>query len=217
MHTNSLYTSLVEAKRSRHPCLLTLHAFLSAPGVSPCTGRIVSIDFFCGSANPVQREIAPSSLVEELEDLPRDEKELGPRKLGQVLLVENISKEIMEELGSRLDIDPIFFASHVHSAWREFEAQSPKFCELPSWTRQQQQFATFPYHQSLVFPEIEQTDYKLLCQSNIRRKVIVFLSNQGCRIGLAQHCCSVLVVPGRNSGWLGKCESLVDEFKWWLM
>jgi hypothetical protein len=211
---NSPYTSFVEAKRSRHPCLLTLHAFLSAPGVSPCTGRIVSMDFFRGHAKPVQREIATSSLAEELQDRPQDEKDLSPRKMGQILLVENISKEIMEELGCRLDIDPMFFASHIHSAWRELEAQSPKFCELPSWTKQQQHFATFPYHQSLVFPEIEQTDYKLLCQSNIRRKVIVFPPNQGRRVGLAQHCCSVLVVPGRNAGWLGKCERLANAFKW---
>jgi hypothetical protein len=216
---NSLYTNLVEARRSRHPCLLTLHAFLSAPGVnppgaSPCTTRIVSIDFFCGNAKPVQREIAPPNLADELQDRPRDDNDLGQRKLGRILHVENISKEVMVELGSCLDIDPMFFASHVHSAWREFESQSPKFCELPSWTKQQQHFATFPYHQSLVFPEIEQTDYKLLCQSNIRRKVIVFPPYKGRRIGLAQHCCSVLVVPRRNAGWLGKCESLMNAFNW---
>jgi hypothetical protein len=38
----------------------------------------------------------------------------------------------------------------------------------------------------------------------------VFPENQGSRIGLAQHCCSILVVPGRSVGWLGKYESLEE-------
>ncbi|KAK8139255.1 hypothetical protein PG984_002635 [Apiospora sp. TS-2023a] len=106
----------------------------------------------------------------------------------------------MEELGTRLAIDPMFFAAHVHSGWRELEAATPKYCELPSQAQQQQSFVTFHYHRALVYPDIASQDYKLLRQSNINRKVIVFPPAQGRRLGLAKHCCSVLVVPPTREG-----------------
>ena len=104
---------------------------------------------------------------------------------------------------SCLSISPMFFAAHLHSGWRGLETPSLKFCELPSRARRQH-FATFHYHRSLIFPAIEKPDYKLLRQSNIPRKVIVFPPIQARRLGLAQHCCSVLVMPEKKDfGWLG--------------
>ncbi|KAK8040708.1 hypothetical protein PG991_000496 [Apiospora marii] len=162
----------------------------------------------------IQREIDPSQLAEELKLSDGGDLGLQARKhareedrderswqLGKVLIVEDISKELIEELGSKLDIDPMFFAAHVHSDWRGAEAPTPKYCELPSQTwqqqdnqRQQRQFATFHYHRSLVFPEIENQDFKLLRRANISRKVVVFPSNQDHRLGLSQHCCSTMVL-----------------------
>lgn len=190
------YAKLVEEKCVRNPCLKTLHNFLLSSS-DPHEIRVISLDFTHTDPKPLRREVHPSSLADELS--PGQTKGLA----GQILLVENISAAMIEELGSSLMIDPMFFASHVHSSWREFEAQAPKFCELPSRIKRQK-FATFSYHRSLLFPNIDNSDYKLLRQSNIRRKVIVFPPIQGHRIGLAQHCCSVLVVERKSNTWLGK-------------
>ncbi|KAI1323766.1 hypothetical protein F5Y16DRAFT_424700 [Xylariaceae sp. FL0255] len=64
--------------------------------------------------------------------------------------------------------------------------------------------ATFSYHQSLLFPDIEDIDFKLLRQSNIPRKVAVLSGPRGRRLGLAQHCCSILSITpnARKGGWM---------------
>ena len=193
---NSSYNALVRAQCARNPCLSILDKFLSSTMVTPDSSRIVSLDFL-GESEPLQREVEPSGLMDQL-----NEALVSDKKLGKILFIENINKEIIEKLGSSLVIDPGFFASHIHSPWRGFEAQSPTFCELPSRTRLQN-FASFPYHRSLLFPAIDQEDYQMLRQSNIRRKVIVFPPIHGERVGLAQHCCSVLLVHRTNSPWLG--------------
>lgn len=204
------YGTLVEERCTRNPSLQSLHNFLSTP--QPCGSnleRIVSVDVFRGEnskiPHSVQREVSPSLLANELRDderLPEGDGEM----LGQILLIENISQEAICTLGANLSIDPMFFASHLHSAWREVDSQSPKFCQLPSQTKQQN-FATFFYHKSLLFPDLENQDCKLVPKSsNVRRKVVVFPGEKGRRVGLAQHCCSVFVGRNRETkGWLGKC------------
>ncbi|KAI0440246.1 hypothetical protein F4803DRAFT_528000 [Xylaria telfairii] len=197
------YAELIEANCSRNPCLLALRAFLSNPTAGTThTERITSLNFSPGDTNPVLKRITPSDLTREIQEIiPPDEKHLSPTMAGQIFLIENISRESVSALGSILNIDPIFFASHIHSAWRDVESQSPKFCELPSQMRQQN-FATFSYHQSLLFPEIEERDYRLLCPSNVPRKIAVLSGVKGQRVGLAQRCCSVFTVQ-RDIGWLG--------------
>ncbi|KAJ3563215.1 hypothetical protein NPX13_g8278 [Xylaria arbuscula] len=197
------YAKFVEVSSARNPCLLALRAFLSRPTANITQReRIVSLDFSSSSESPVQREIIPSALALELQEtLFPGEKNVTQKTPGQILIIENISKESINELGATLNINPIFFASHIHSVWREVESQSPKFCELPSQTRQRN-FSTFSYHQSLLFPDIDERDYRLLCQTNVPRKVAILSGVKGRRFGLAQRCCSVLTVP-RNTGWLG--------------
>ncbi|KAI1345618.1 hypothetical protein F5Y01DRAFT_320599 [Xylaria sp. FL0043] len=197
------YAKFVELSCTRNPCLLALRAFLSTPTVDRNhRERIALLEFFSGSENPVKRVIPPSTLIKQLQEIaPPDDKNLAPRMPGRILVIEDISRESVSELGAAFEINPIFFASHIHSAWREVESQSPKFCELPSQIRQQN-FATFSYHQSLLFPEISECDYRLLCQSNVPRKVAVLSGVKGRRFGLAQRCCSILMIS-RNAGWLG--------------
>lgn len=198
----SSYKALIEAKCQSNPALLNLQAFLSASAISPHSEQIISQKFFSVGQRTTRTKLTTSQIAKEVHDNPQLNNATSHNKIGQILIVENISKETMAELGSCLDIDPMFFASHIHSAWRNLDSLSPKFCELPSQTKAQN-FATFPYHRSLVFPDINREDYKLLRLLNIRRKVIVLPPIQGRRIGLAQHCCSVMIVPGRKNTWLG--------------
>lgn len=203
---SALYTNLVGNMCARNPSLRTLYTFLSSSEVQSSNTRVTSLEFFLDESKLVRRDIIPSHLAKELQVGLEDGNDLAKDKIGQLLFIEDISRDLMNELGSSLDIDPVFFAGHVHSDWRGFEAQSPKFCELPS-RLQDQHFTTFCYHRSGVFPAIERAHYKLLRQSNIRRKVIVFPPIQGRRLGLAQHCCSVLVIPSWGAGWLGMCDA----------
>ncbi|KAK7995440.1 hypothetical protein PG990_014213 [Apiospora arundinis] len=210
---DSSYASLVKGRCIRNPSLRTLYAFLSSPDNGPPRTRIVSIDWKSCDSKPLQRDIDPSQLANELgakssgdceSQLEQGTGAHDPTRAKpgshKVLVIEDIDKDTMEELGSRLAIDPMFFAAHVHSSWRGFEAATPKYCELPSQAQQQQNFVTFHYHRALVYPDIEKQDYKLLRQSSIDRKVIVFPSVQGRRLGLAKHCCSILVVQPTKEG-----------------
>jgi len=212
------YATLVEARCTRNPSLQSLHKFLSTPlPQTSAPGRIVSLDFFTDDDSKtytLPREVSPSRLADELRDgekvrLPEDAGDTATQ-VGQILFIENISREMMSTLGANLSIDPAFFAAHLHAAWREVEAQSPKFSELPSQTKRQG-FATFCYHQSRIFPELDDRDSKLVpSASNITRKVVVFPGERGRRVGLAQHCCSVLVAnkTRKMKGWLGESSSL---------
>lgn len=202
---DSQYTRHVEAMCARNPSLRNLHNFLSRPDTSSQEPRIISIDFSSDQPIPILRDVSSSCLIDELRKEPRGEEVHSMAKFSQILLIEDIDKKTIDELGYRLSVNPMFFAAHLHSGWRGFEAPPPKFCELPSRARKQH-FATFYYHRSLVFPAIEKSDYKLVRQSNVPRKVIVFPPIQGQRLGLAQHCCSVLVVPRKDVGWLGMCN-----------
>lgn len=197
------YKNFVEARCKQDPALLKLHAFLSASTISLSSEQIILLNFYSDGRDITRMKLAPSQISAEVCDKPHSDGEASDEKLGQILVIENISRDTMAELGSSLSIDPMFFASHIHSAWRDLEALPPKFRELPSRTKAQH-FATFTYHRSLVFPEIDPQDYKLLRLLNIQRKVIVLPAIQGRRIGLAQHCCSVFVAPERETSWFGK-------------
>ena len=46
----------------------------------------------------------------DLEDIYQEEP-----PLGRILVIEDLTREVVEVLGSSLNIDPLFFASHIHT------------------------------------------------------------------------------------------------------
>lgn len=197
------YHRYVAAQSQRNPCLMDLYRFLtdSRSNRKPC--RVASLDFFAGSVAPIRRNLDVASLRAELQcTYTTKHKHDLSSVLGQILIVEDLTKDIIEVLGSCLDIDPLFFASHVHAPWVEISSQTPDMATLPSRIRRQN-FTNIHYHRTIVFEEISAPMRKLLRSANVHRKVMVLPPTKDTRVGLAQHCCSVLKTKQTGKRWLG--------------
>lgn len=198
------YQAHVAAQCRKNPCLSSLQRFLSEPKKSKNACRVASIDF-------VENENGSTSSQNRF--LHADEVRLAiasvnqPKNLkGRILIVEDISCELMEFLGSSLSIDPFFLASHVHTPYREISMQTPNLAALPSRNRHQRYFNTH-YHRTVELPE--RCDYlrkiHIVRAMNIGRKLAVLPPTHDTSIGLAQHTLSIHLFTQEHRGhWL--CE-----------
>ena len=127
------YKDRVDAQRGRNPCLTELSEYLARPANSKKC-RLVALDFLRGMDLPRYNELSTSDLDTRLQLDSQNDKsqETDDRLLGQLLIIEDISPELIEDIGSRLDIDPWFFASFVDETWRSSRFATPKRCFLPS-------------------------------------------------------------------------------------
>ncbi|KAH8692236.1 hypothetical protein BGW36DRAFT_348443 [Talaromyces proteolyticus] len=105
---------------------------------------------------------------------------------GQILIVEDISKDLVEFLGSSLNIDPLFFASHVFAAYRNTSMQTPDLALLPSRFQSQQYFNTH-YHRTVQLRQKDECLGKkhLIRATNISRKLAILPPTHNISIGLA--------------------------------
>ncbi|KAF2106668.1 hypothetical protein BDV96DRAFT_507425 [Lophiotrema nucula] len=186
----------------RNPCLTDLHEFLRRPGPAIDRSRIVSLDFLAGDPVSTAREVQTADLQAEwdIEGGSSITAWSDLKRLGQVLIIEEISKELIEDLGSRFDIDPWFFASYIRRAWRNTNTQNTATCTLPSRERNQD-FLPLYYHRTLSFESIGAELVQLRRKSQHERKVFVMPKMAGERIGLAQHFCSILLIQCGSHGW----------------
>ncbi|KAF2439929.1 hypothetical protein P171DRAFT_369118 [Karstenula rhodostoma CBS 690.94] len=105
-------------------------------------------------------------------------------------------------MGSFFNIDPWFFASYVHQAWRKTSSQSPNNCSLPSRDKKQN-FLSLQYHRIVTFDQKDTEMKSLTLNRNQPRKAVILPTMRGERIGLIQHGCSVLKVDGPGDEWTG--------------
>src|SRR5438552_2866763 len=108
------YQSRVASLCRRFPHLLNLSAFLQT-NASHQLGRIACLEFHDGdSAGPVtDRRLT----LDELKDVIKPHEERSIR--GRILILEDLTKEAIEILGSGLSIDPAFFAYHLYTSRAE--------------------------------------------------------------------------------------------------
>ena len=194
------YEAHVERARLRKPSLSSLCQFLSTPHSNhePC--RSASLDFIRSGEIRVSGELNYEGLrstlgVDHVGDLPCESKKVQ----GRILIVEDLDKRTVELLGSTFDIDPMFFAGHIHALWNGQDTQLPDQCILPSQSKRQP-FMNIHYHRILSFDKIMPPAKKLLRRMNVDRKVVILPVSKDRYIGLAQHCISVLLARG-NAFW----------------
>jgi hypothetical protein len=199
------YQAHVAAQCRKNPCLSSLERFLSERKKSEHACRIASIDFVeneDGSKSSQNRFLHADDIKFAISsaDQPTNLK-------GRILIVEDISRELMEILGCSLAIDPFFLASHVYTQYREISMQTPNLAALPSRNRHQRYFNTH-YHRTLELPE--RSDYLRQLHTvramNISRKLAVLPPTHGTSIGLAQHALSIHLLTQEEHGghWLCK-------------
>lgn len=202
------YQRHVKTQCSRNPSLLNLLDFLSSArgAQSGCTA--LALDFRKGTDHPLFRTINRLDLLyTQLRASPFcDAMESGYANSddhllqGRIVIVEDLSKEVVEILGCELDIDPLFFAMHLHTAQKKgMHCQSPDSATLPSRIIPQN-YLNIAYHRAITFDNPGPSERRLLRHSIIDRKVVVLPSTT---IGLAQHCVSVHLSKRENNFWLG--------------
>jgi hypothetical protein len=119
---------------------------------------------------------------------------------GRIVIVEDLSPDIIELLGTQLKIDPVFFAGHIYNSGETRHTQTPDRCMLPSQAKNHG-FVNLHYHRALVFDGVPPKDI-FLRKMNIRRKVVPVPLSADEHVGLSQHCISVLL-SREQSHWIG--------------
>ena len=196
------YRDRVDEQKGRNPCLTGLFEYLARPGL-PQKGRLAALDFFDGLELPVYTEIAIGDLDARIQCAGQEQEPQGmpQRHLGQLLLVEDISPELVLKFGDGLDIDPWFFASYIDSPWRSLNFTTPQNCCLPSRQRSQN-FVSLTYHKSRTFTGVKPDRTGFLRDSNQNRKVVILSETIGQWVGLAQHNCAIYLKETK-SPWIG--------------
>ena len=203
-----LYSEYVKALCPRNPCLLNLYNFLSYPRARQHGSRAAALDFRAGLEHPVTRSITDIDLLPaELHNKASTISEEGKYALqGRILIIEDLTKDVVELLGSTLEIDPLFFAMHLHTNHRTgMRQQTPDEATLPSRLINQN-YMNFSYHRSITCESVEPFGGRLLRDTSIDRKLVFLRSTT---IGLAQHCASVIKIQLNNSFWLGVYFSIM--------
>lgn len=197
-HRTHSYQSYVAARTRRNPCLRNLSKFLADDSQNRNSCKIACLEFSSESYSPCLKNLD----LESLAGLLQNQTTANSHLQGRILIVEDLSKDIIQLLGSVLNIDPFFFASHIDVPAVDMITPRPYTVVLPSKTRSKN-FLTLHYHRVLEF-EQRPPNGTLLQDMNVQRKVKVLPSIKGIDIGLARHCCSILRTVGKDGLWLGK-------------
>lgn len=203
------YQAYVKALCSRNPCLQTLAHFLSANPPHARNFQIAAIDFRKHGVIPEVRslpdcDLLPRELEENMYCNDRDEKpqlHFGePNPLwGRIIIIEDLTRELIEMIGTELDIDPLFFAMHLHTARKTgMRYQAPQEATLPSRVTPRE-YINISYHRAVNCEKIPRGCEKLVRNTSIDRKIVFIRSTT---IGLVQHCASVILIKNKRSFWI---------------
>jgi hypothetical protein len=194
------YQSYVVQQKEGHPSLSGLCNFLKSQTSSQRPCRIGSLDFHSGGSRHKYREIDVNDLRSAISKTwDSSEKSLD----GQILIVQDLGTHVVEVLGSWFNINPMFFAAHLHATNWDLNAQAPSQAILPSRMRKQN-FVNLHYHRNVVLQTPANLPKKHLRLTNVDRKVNILPLTKHARIALVQHCCSILHALRDDKTWL--CE-----------
>lgn len=197
------YRDYVEALSLRNPSLLALHKFLSNPKARRHGCRLGLLEFYEDRQSPVVRrdiDINELSLTWQDDNGKRSKEALGERMQGQVLIVEDLTVGVIEQLGTRLNLDPMFLAMHLHTVQRKgMRHQTPDDANLPSRFRSAN-YINITYQHAVTSDDKSVLGKRLLRDTAIDRKIAFLKSGT---LGFAQHCTSVVKLQHSPNCWLG--------------
>ncbi|KAI9656066.1 MAG: hypothetical protein M1821_005127 [Bathelium mastoideum] len=171
------------------------------------------MDLYKRNSSHISRSIEPEQLLRELDYLrenggPWLRERLDQRHqssdsiLRAVVMVEDLTPNIVESLGITLDIDPLFFASHIDSLRLSSDGETPDNAILPS-RRRPRQYLNIHYHQAFIFNSLRNVEKKqLTLDANLARKFVPIMQTKKGTIALARRCVSVLRARW-GSFWIG--------------
>lgn len=191
------YKSFVAERSQQDPHLGDLREFLQKDATSQHACRIACLDFFSADGPPRRRNLSRESLKSIVCDKPE-----ADNLCGRLLIVEDVSSDVVETLGSLLNIDPLFFASHMDTAEVDIKKTRLQTAILPS-TRMSHNFLNLQYHRVIEFGNLN-SDQTIFRNMNLSRKVKILSQFKGVNVGLARHCCSIMRTQGNHGLWIGK-------------
>jgi hypothetical protein len=191
------YLDYTVTQSTRNPCLRNLSQFLANDSAKQeC--KIVSLEFLTQDEKPRRADL---NLLELEAVLNSDVSDCQ----GRLVIIEDLSKAIIETLGSLLDIDPFFFASHIHGPNVDIVSSKPSIAVLPS-RFMSQNFLSVQYQRAVDFGACSMASRKMLRDSNVPRKVVVLSPIKNTYIGLEQQSCSILLSTTKSKSWLGNAK-----------
>ena len=102
------YQDFIKAQVQRYPCLQNLVDFFNNGNVSQQTCTVTCLEV------SESRCRGPKNLdLESLQTLLNNEHKKSSDLKGRLLIVQDPSTNVIETPGSRLDIDPLFFATYI--------------------------------------------------------------------------------------------------------
>ncbi|VUC32577.1 unnamed protein product [Clonostachys rosea] len=197
------YVDFINHRVKLNPCVSHLSKHMQ--GVGRAKSRIVSLK--CGNSTVSK----PTVLNEEEVSTWINIKFSGTR----ILLVENISKNLICILGKALDIDPVFFTDHIATDFGDFETSPapPSMANLPSHMCERE-YLHLHYQQILDLGDANhftKAKYALKTLSNTPRNVRRLAPLSGRQLALARACCSLLVKGIGNPVCLVLIDPPVNE------
>jgi len=189
-----LYTDYILAQSKRNPCLQNLCRFVK-DDTARANCKVACLEFSNSEKQPYRKDLT----LLELELLVNTDVD---HCHGRLIIIEDLNRPIIEVLGSALDIDPFFFAAHLHGPSVEIQSGKPSAVMLPSRIHAQN-FLSLQYQRSIDFGTNLKAPRKLSRDSNVPRKVVVLPPVKNIYIGLEQNSCSVLLTRTRSKAWLG--------------
>lgn len=204
--SGSSYLEYVKTQSIYNPCLFNLENFLSNHADSHGRCRVITLDFRQGIQG-----VSSQTLV-DLNDLPSklqsDNNHESPLQ-GRIFIIEDLTKEVVELLGSRLDVDPLFFAMHLHVDQRRgLKHHAPSEATLPTRLLDQN-YINMSYHRSVMTDSPHDQKARYLRNTAINRKLVLIPSSN---LGLVQHCASIIRTKQKYSFWTGRSQIWYARF-----
>lgn len=217
MATSTSYADFVKWRAERNPCLQPLVEFLGNESHNHTrTPTIHSIDYTRGPSTKC--EIQQISLDKALRDVntsssfisPMSQRSANTLTLRRVVLVEDIDAHTIQTLGSRLNIDPLFFAHYMLTELEDIECAPPPpaIGSLPS-TFVGKTSIHLHYQQILDQGQADPGSvktYKFQSQGNVKRSARCTPSISGVQPAILRGCCSAILKHFDN-GWICTCPN----------
>ncbi|RDW75406.1 hypothetical protein BP6252_06548 [Coleophoma cylindrospora] len=206
------YYDFVKYLVEQNPCLSGLANFLSTCPYSPADNRTV----YCHDYNlddglkSVERSM---KFGECLADIACAIKEPAETCLRRIVFIEDISPHCVEQLGTLLDIDPMFFSNYINTSFGGLDRAPPPppLALFPS--RLTSKDSLHLHYQRLLKLNLSTGTsnglYDFKSSGNVPRSVRCLASLSGTRPGLARSCCSILLKILNKKSWI--CLILLDS------
>ncbi|CAN9378801.1 unnamed protein product [Alternaria alternata] len=199
------YQDYIRGLCLRNPSLSILSSILANPKArtSECCGTVM--EFRVGATCPDIRQITNTShlrsefgsTIGNDTEKPSDDPNLQIQ--GRILLVEDLTVEVITILGTELDVDPLFLATHLHTVHRTgMRHQTPDDANLPSRLHQSD-YVNISYHQPVTCNDTFPSGAKFMTDTAVNRKMVFLRSTS---IGLAQHRASIIKIRQDGGFWL---------------